>query len=185
MDIQRVLRDMPYQIKSALTLHNKMKRQLLTAIKEYLRFKYKQTTSVYPDDEDVSGLLEENSFSPCDVAVFNKYDCASSSALNKIRLEKNQLIVDTVESGSILNEEALYYEDLINICDTIEKYERAIHMGISHRMKYCRWKIRAAKILLNKTGESLEEILDFVDFYWKPNMPEEHNIELFKSIINH
>lgn len=63
MDIQRVLRDMPYQIKSALTLHNKMKRQLLTAIKEYLRFKYKQTTSFYPDDEDVSGLLEENSFS--------------------------------------------------------------------------------------------------------------------------
>ena len=52
-------------------------------------------------------------------------------------------------------------------------------------MKYCRWKIRAAKILLNKTGESLEEILDFVDFYWKPNMPEKHNIELFKSIINH
>lgn len=58
-------------------------------------------------------------------------------------------------------------------------------MGISHRMKYCRWKIRATKILMNKTGESLEEILDFVEFYWMPDMPEGHNIELFKSIINH
>lgn len=184
MDIQRVLRDMPYQIKSALTLHNKMKRQLLTAIKEYLRFKYKQTTSFYPDDEELSDILEENDFFPCNVAVFNKYECASSSALDRISLKKNQLIVDTAESGSILNEEELYYEDLINICDTIENYEKAIHSGIYQRMKRRRWKINAVKTLLNHNEESFEEVCDFVELYCKPDMSEEHIIKLFKSTIN-
>ncbi|WP_122330076.1 hypothetical protein [Bacteroides fragilis] len=175
---------MSHQTKRALTVHNDMKKKMLAAIKEYLRLKHNRSINFYPDDEELSDILEENDFFPCNVTVFNKYECASSSALDRISLKKNQLIVDTAESGSILNEEELYYEDLINICDTIENYEKAIHSGIYQRMKRRRWKINVVKTLLNHNEESFEEVCDFVELYCKPDMSDEHIIKLFKSTIN-
>ena len=183
MNIEETVNKLHDHVEIALKDCDKMREALFSAIREYLSFKHENQISFLPDDEEIMNLLGEQGFHPCVVTMFEDNDHATVRIVDTIRLDENGIISVIVENGSILTNFCI--ENQIKICNAIDEYEKALERGIMNEVQQVQWKAQAVKTLLDKTGESLEEALDFVEFYWKSETPEEYNIELFKSVINH
>ena len=71
MNIDKSIKALRAQTKSAAKSHDSMKEKLLVLIKEYLKSKHEQAVHFFPDDEEILCMLESQSFYPSSAVVFD------------------------------------------------------------------------------------------------------------------
>ena len=183
MNIDKSIKALRAQTKSAAKSHDSMKEKLLVLIKEYLKSKHEQAVHFFPDDEEILCMLESQSFYPSSAVVFDTKGFSASSTVDTIMLKDDEFVVITAESGSVRKGESLLYEDLVGICQSIDKYEEALRIGIHNEVGRNKWKMNAIMTLLNNTGKTFENARDFVELYWQADKSVEYNIEHFNTKI--
>lgn len=113
---------------------NKTRRILFKALKEYLRQKYnRKVYFTFPANAPLNGILEEKNFYPSSVTVYDKHGCANTGTVDSMQLTaEGKIKISTDEAGNIYDaEEYLTYDDLLNLCYTIEEYEKILLQNLS------------------------------------------------------
>lgn len=163
----------------------RVRRTIMKALKEYLRQKYGRKVCFIPPVGDPLGdLLDERSFYPSSVTVYDKHGYAACSAAVSIELTpEGKIKVSTDESGNIHDaEEYLSYDDLLVLCSTIEEYEHLLPVLRREMAESGEWKDHARGLLSEWFPKADAGILEnFIREHWENQQPDDYNLKLFKQ----
>lgn len=159
------------------------RRTLMKVLKEYLKQKYGwKVCFILPMGDPLGDLLDERSFYPSSVTVYDKHGYAACSAAVSMELTpEGKIKIMTDESGNIQDaEEYLSYDDLLVLCSTIEEYEHLQPALRREMTESGEWKDHARKLLSEWFPKADVGILeDFIREHWKNQQPDDYNLKLF------
>lgn len=187
MKTRRILHTIREEKAKGYKQLNRTRRVLFKALKEYLRQKYnRKVYFIFPGDDPLSSLLEEKNFYSSSVTIFDKHGCANTGTAVSMQLTAERKIkIFTDEAGNIYDaEEYLMYDDLLNLCYTIEEYEKLLPAARWELMENEDWQEHAQATIAEFFPDAEDLIIeDFIHDYWENLQTDDYNLANFEHYI--
>lgn len=187
MKTRRILHTIREERAKGYKQLNKTRRALFKVLKEYLRQKYnRKVYFTFPAGNPLNSILEEMNFYPSSVTVYDKHGCANTGTAVSIQLTaKGMIKISTDEAGNLYDaEEYLTYDDLLNLCYTIEEYEKILPSARLELIKGGDWQEHAHETIAESFPDTDDLIIkDFIHDYWENLQTDDYNLKIFEHYI--
>ena len=163
----------------------KTRNSIFKLLKEYLDQKFEKKVIFFPNSDDfICDMLENEEFYPESVIFLDKHGYAARGIISSIQLtEDGKFKVDVDDAGTIYDAESyMLNDDLFTLCDTLEKYEKAMQNIRKDLAESGDWKEHAIHLLSGCSTKTLSELTDYVSGHWKNLESDDYNIIQFMSL---